>query len=206
MKALLRRLGFGGGTPKLYVVTSHNRPQFQQLLDEYWLPTRGEVMFRDSPEAARAAFGKARHDGTDTTCILVDWAHLHSKRSYYRFYEKMLENYPKGRTPPPGLGEPPARPSFDKPALVLHEHEAEDPARRDGAGFTLFTAEVCLPADLRAGIANELKAKPKDRVIVVGFPVAPFELPLSRKLDRNQPLDKPRLFVFETDTVEIKVF
>lgn len=117
----------------------------------------------------------------------------------------MLENYPKGRTPPPGFGEPPARPSFEKPALVLHEHEAEDPARRDGAGFTLFTAEVCLPSDLRAGIARELKAKPKDRVITIGFPIAPFELPLSRKVDRNRPLDEARLFVFETDTAEIKV-
>lgn len=205
MKALLRRLGFGP-KPKLYVVTSHDQPEFKELLDEYWIPTGGTLAFRETAEAARATeVAPERYEEPDTSRIPLRWAAIHSKTSYYRYYEKMLEFYPKGRTPPPGLGEPPARPSFDKPALVLHEHEAEDPARRDGAGFTVCSGEVCLPSPLRAGIASELRANPRKRLIVIGFPVAPFDLPQSRQMEPNSKIDA-RKWVFETDTVEIKVF
>lgn len=191
--------------PRLYVVTPYDQIEFREYADEYWLPTLGALTFRDTADAAREAWRTVRHDSRDPTAIMLDWAHLHSKTSYYRFYERFLETHPKGQ-PLPQLGCPPARPSFDKPALVLHEHEAEDPRWRDGAGFTILTAEVCLPGPLRDGLARELRQRPAKRLVVVGFPVPPFDLPLSRTIEKNAPIDNPYLALFETETVEIEVF
>jgi hypothetical protein len=139
--------------------------------------------------------------------IYLDSVRLHTKTSYYRFFDSLrdLRERSLPGAPAPKSLEPPAQLSFDRPALLLKEHEAEDPAKRCGAGFTVCSAYVCLPKPLRDCIASDLTARPRNRLIVIGYPVKGFPLPQRRRLDPGSSIEM-RLWTFEADRVEIKVF
>jgi hypothetical protein len=85
----------------------------------------------------------------------------------------------------------------------LREIEAEDPQKREGAGFTTFVAEVCLPPVYRDPIREKLLSDPdREWMVVLGFPVADIELPASRQIERGRPFER-RIWVFETDDVTV---
>jgi hypothetical protein len=189
-----------GGRSKLYISTVHDKEKFRELLDGYWIPSNGRAMFARNIDSTCPEDTSAPNTNSS---IYLCYAHLHTKTSYYGFFDMLRKAYEQ--TPWASAGLPPVRPSFDRPALILKEHEFEDGATRSGAGFTTFTAYVCLPAPLRDGIGAELKSRTKNRLVVVGFPIDHFDLPQERKIVPNSKFDA-RLWTFEVDDVEIKVF
>jgi hypothetical protein len=58
---------------------------------------------------------------------------------------------------------------------------------------------------LRDGIGAELSSRPQNRLIVIGFPIDRFDLPQRRDIVPNSEFDA-RMWTFEVDNVEIKVF
>ncbi len=203
---MIERLGLRK-EQKLYVSARHDGEEFRELKNEYWFPFMGRAAFNESAAAAKEEAIGLWYASNDSASSIPLWSvAIHSKTSYYRFYENLQEMVRRsGATPPEGYGEPPARISFERPALILQEHEAEDPRLRAGAGFTVTSAFVCLPKPLRDKIGAELQARLAERWIVLGFPVARFDLPQSRQITPNSDF-KGGLWVFETDGVEIEVF
>jgi hypothetical protein len=128
--------------PKLYISTVHDRDEFKELLNGYWLPTAGRALFHQSIDSTCPEDTVA--PGTISSIYLC-WVKLHIKASYYWFFDMLREPYEKSGLPVPASLDPPARPSFDRPVLILKEHEAEDGATRSGTGFTTCSAHVCLP-------------------------------------------------------------
>jgi hypothetical protein len=191
-----------GSKPKLYISTVHDRDEFRELSNGYWLPTSGRAVFHESIDATCPEDTYA--PGT-VSSIYLCWVALHIKASYYGFFQRLRDSYEKSGRPVPASLEPPARPSFERPVLILQEHEAEDGATRSGTGFTTCSAYVCLPAPLRDGIGTELTSRPQNRLIVVGFPIDRFDLPQRRDIVPNSEFDA-RKWTFEVAEVEIKVF
>jgi hypothetical protein len=144
--------------PKLYISTVHDRDSFRELNNEYWLPTAGRAAFHPNIDAACP---QDNYMPDTEAAIYLDWVGLHTEKSYYGYFESLRKMSEKSRpgAPGPQTYDPPAQISFERPALVLSEHEAEDPAKRIGAGFTLCSAYVCLQKPLRDRIASDLMAR-----------------------------------------------
>ena len=190
--------------PRLYISTVLDCDDFCAIPDGYWMPTAGRAAFHSDVNATCPEPTTAPDKASS---IYLYWVALHTRTSFLRFYDKLREDHEilsPGRPFPKG-SEPPTRPSFVRPALILHEHEAEDMATRSGAGVTVFSAHVCLPAAVREGIGVELVARRGERLIAIGFQVAQFEFPQRRYISPNSELDR-RVLTFEVDEVEIKVF
>ena len=178
--------------PKLNVSTKYDEPSFRELRNEYWLPNVGYLGFHQSSMAARdEGPDSPALESRSISSIFLSNVVLHTRTSYETFYAQ--------------FGGPPAQISFDRPALVLHEHEAENPQWREGMGVTTTSAAVCLPKVLRDGIGAELQAQPQNRCIVVGFPHRQFALPQPRTVPPNSAFIG-RVWIVETDDVEIDVF
>jgi hypothetical protein len=191
-----------GRKPKLYISTTHDRDEFKELSNGYWLPSAGRASFHQSIDAMCP---EDRNAPNTNSSIYLYWVKLHIKASYYGFFDRLRQAHEKSGLPVPASLDPPARPSFDRPVLILKEHEAEDGATRSGTGFTTCSAYVCLPAPLRAGIGAELLSRPRNRLIVVGFPIDRFDLPQRRNIEPNSQFDA-RMWTYEVTDVEIKVF
>jgi hypothetical protein len=189
-------------SPRLNVIALRHLGPFRELANGYWLPFAGALSYLDKPEAALAA-ARAPTPATDQRSIRLYDVHLHSKQSYYGFYEAIAKiNRRLGFEWP---SQPATRPSFEKPCLIVREIEAEDPGKREGMGITAFVAEVCLPSAYRDPIRERLLTAPKrDWRVVLGFPVADFEMPASRRIERETPF-KGRIWVFETDAITVDV-
>ena len=163
---------------RLYVSASHDEAVFRDGPHGYWLPNVGRLAFHPDAGAARDEAADLGGSSLSTPAsIFLSSVALHTKTSYAWFYDR--------------FGGPPARLAFDRPALVLSEHEAEDPRRRDGAGFTTAS---------EAG----LRAQPRQRWIVIGFDHPRFALPQSRDIASEAGF-KGRLWTIETSDVEIVV-
>ena len=185
---------------RLKVIALHHAGPFEELANGYWLPFDGALTYLDSPEAA---FEEAHGSTPRAVCrsIFLSDVFLHSKQSYYGHYDMIAQlNARMGNERPV---EPAARPSFEKPCLILREIEAEDPQKREGMGFTTFVAEVCLPPVYRDPIREKLLSDPdREWMVVLGFPVADFELPAGRQIERGRPFER-RVWVFETDDITV---
>jgi hypothetical protein len=191
-----------GSKPKLYISTAYDRDEFKELSNGYWLPTSGRASFQQSIDAM---YPEDRYAPDTNSSIYLCLVKLHIKASYYGFFDMLRGPYKKSGLPVPASLAPPARPSFDRPVLILKEHEAEDGATRSGTGFTTCSAYVCLPTPLRAGIGAELLSGPQNRLIVVGFPIDLFDLPQRRDIEPNSEFDA-RMWMYEVNDVDIKVF
>jgi hypothetical protein len=189
-----------GRAQRLNVIALHQLGPFKELLNGYWLPFGGALSYLKSPEAALEEIHNSAPRAVCRSIFLSD-VFLHSRQSYYGHYDMVAQSYARmGKECP---FQPAARPSFERPCLILREIEAEDPQKREGMGFTTFVAEVCLPPAYRDPIRDKLLSDPdRDWRVVLGFPVADFEMPKSRHIARDIAF-KGRAWVFETDDITV---
>lgn len=184
----------------LNVIALHQLGPFRELTNGYWLPFGGALSYLDSP---KAALEEAHESAPREQCrsIFLSDVFLHSRQSYYGHYDMIAQSYTRmGKECP---FQPAAQPSFEKPCLILRETEAEDPQKREGMGFTTFVAEVCLPPAYRDPIREKLLGDPdRDWMVVLGFPVADFTMPKSRRIERDMPFEE-RAWVFETEAITV---
>jgi len=159
----------------------------------YWLPFHGALFTRATAKAAAEALAR-----TGKGDALVNGVMIYHQGSFAQ-----MRTLPW--TPESHLA---AIPDFAQSSLQLIEVEAEDPARRVGAGFTALMIYVFLTLTAKEMLKGILEASRgrKDRCYVLGFDVPSLALPPWRKLEAGEDQAKLWKRSIAAPTIELTEF